>query len=308
MDFHVPVMVKQVVEGLATDPEGVYLDATAGGGGHSQALLEVLGEGGRLIALDRDPEAIQAVRERLGQDERVEVWQGCFAELETLLRQHGVEKLQGVLFDLGLSSHQIDEPGRGFSYRQDGPLDMRMDPTGGPTAEELIAQASEAELGRLIRECGEERQARQIARSICQWRRQQPLRRTADLRQAVLATRPQMPNKTLARVFQALRMAVNGELRQLEAGLDAACAALAPGGRLAVIAYHSLEDRLVKARLAPLMRGCRCPPRAPLCTCGGKPTFSKVLSRPRRPEAAEVQNNSRARSARLRLYERIEVN
>ncbi len=307
MTYHLPVMVQEVVEGLVADPNGTYMDATAGGGGHSLALLKQLGAKGRLIAVDRDGEAVEATRARLAADERAVVWQGNFAELGVVLAREEIGSLSGVLFDLGVSSHQIDEADRGFSYQEDGPLDMRMDPGAGQTAAELIATRSEAELAGLIVQYGEERQARRIARSIRRRLSLGPLETTRALRQAIAATGPQILNKTLARVFQALRIAVNDELGQLAMGLDVGEASLKPGGRLAVIAYHSLEDRLVKQRFAVLERGCICPPRVPVCICGRKPSFKKVGPKLRRASEEELRVNRRARSAILRIYEKIGV-
>ena len=307
MAYHIPVMVAEVVAGLVADPDGAYVDATAGGGGHSWALLQALGPKGRLLAVDRDREAVAAARARLAADTRVVVRQGRFAELSELLTQEGIGPLSGVLFDLGVSSHQIDAPARGFSYQADGPLDMRMDAEVGPTAAELIAACSEVELAELIARYGEERAARQIARAICRQQRLAPLVTTRALREAIATTRPRMLNKTLARVFQALRIAVNDELGQLQAGLVAVETELKPGGRLVVMAYHSLEDRLVKQHLAALMRGCICPPRVPICTCGRKPSFKRVGYKLQRASKAEVEQNSRARSAILRIYEKTEA-
>ena len=307
MDYHIPVMVEEVVAGLVADPDGSYMDATAGGGGHSWALLQALGPKGRLLAVDRDREAVAAARARLAADARAVVRRGRFAELSELLAQEGIGPLSGVLFDLGVSSHQIDAPARGFSYQADGPLDMRMDAAVGSTAAELIAACSERELAELIARYGEERAARRIARSIGRQQRLAPLTTTQALRQAVAATRPQMLNKTLARVFQALRIAVNDELEQLQAGLTAAEVGLKPGGRLAVLAYHSLEDRLVKQHFAALVRGCICPPRVPICTCGKEPSFKRVGHKLQRASEAEIKQNTRARSAILRIYEKIEA-
>ena len=307
MVYHVPVMVEEVVAGLVTDPDGAYVDATAGGGGHSWALLQALGPKGRLLAVDRDREAVVAARARLAADARVVVSQGPFAELSELLAQEGIGPLSGVLFDLGVSSHQIDASARGFSYQADGPLDMRMDAAVGPTAAELIAACSERELAELIVRYGEERAARRIAQSIYRQQRIAPLTTTQALRQAVAATRPQMLNKTLARVFQALRIAVNDELGQLQAGLAATEVGLKPGGRLAVLAYHSLEDRLVKQHFAALVRGCICPPRVPICTCGKEQSFKRVGRKLQRASEAEIKQNTRARSAILRIYEKIEA-
>ena len=306
MSFHVPIMVQEVLQGLVVDPGGIYLDATAGGGGHSRAILQALNPEGYLIAVDRDMEAVAAARQALADYAgRFEVVHGSFAELPQLLAAREVQGVQGVLFDLGVSSHQVDEASRGFSYQEDGPLDMRMDPGREISAAELVARATEGELAQLIKQYGEERRARQIARSICRVRQRQGLETTADLRKAVEATRPRHLPKTLARVFQAFRIAVNDELEQLEKGLEAVSEILVPGGRAAVIAYHSLEDRLVKTRFAELVRGCICPPDLPVCACGRKPRFRSVLRKAQRASPDEVRINRRARSAILRVCEKI---
>ncbi|MFH1568674.1 MAG: 16S rRNA (cytosine(1402)-N(4))-methyltransferase RsmH [Gemmatimonadota bacterium] len=309
MEYHVPAMADEVVEGLVRGDGGTYVDATAGGGGHSAALLAA-GSGARLVAVDRDPEAIAAASRRLASfGERVRLVQGEFAHLAELVRpvleEWGPGAVDGVLFDLGVSSHQLDEAGRGFSFRQEGQLDMRMDRGAGAPAADLLARVDEADLVQLIRELGEERGARRIARAICRARDRDGMATTAQLREAVEGTRPERPDKSLARVFQALRIRVNDELGQLEAGLEEAIELLGPGGRLAVISYHSLEDRRVKVRLGELVRGCVCPPRAPVCGCGRRPTFKAVWRKARRPDASEVESNPRARSARLRLYEKL---
>ena len=305
MHFHLPVMVEEVVTGLVADPRGAYLDATAGGGGHSRAILQTLEPEGRLVAVDRDREAVQETRQALAEfGDRAVVLQGSFGELRQVLEAAQVPHLHGALFDLGVSSHQIDEGGRGFSYQQEGPLDMRMDRQAGASAAAVIAGAAEEELARWIKEYGEERQARRIARSICQVR-ERGMQTTADLREAVERTRPSHLPKTLARVFQALRITVNDELGQLEQGLGAAEERLVRGGRMAVIAYHSLEDRLVKRRFAERLRGCSCPPAIPVCVCGRQPSFRAVYRKPRRASPDEVRANRRARSAVLRVYERL---
>jgi 16S rRNA (cytosine1402-N4)-methyltransferase len=304
--YHVPVLVEEVVDGLVIDPAGIYLDATAGGGGHSRAILAALGPEGRLIAVDRDPEAVaETGRALAGYGARVRVVQGEFAALRRTAEEAGVDAVHGILFDLGVSSHQLDTPVRGFGFREEGPLDMRMDPEVSEPAAALIARADESELTRLLYDYGEERQARRIARSICRLRLERPLETTADLRRAVERTHPERLTKTLARVFQALRIAVNDELTQLERGLQAATGLLLPGGRLAVIAYHSLEDRLVKRTLEPLVRGCVCPPGLPVCACGRAPSFRRVNRRALHSRTDEVEANRRSRSAALRLYERV---
>jgi 16S rRNA (cytosine1402-N4)-methyltransferase len=306
MVFHVPVMVKEVVANLVANPHGTYLDATLGGGGHSRAILGALSVDGALLGLDRDGEALtEAGRGLEGEAGRVTFLQGGFGDLQQLLAQKQIGGLAGVLFDLGVSSHQVDAADRGFSYRLDGPLDMRMDATQVMSAATLLEESSEAELVHIIKCYGEERRAKRVARSICHFRAERGMATTADLRAAVEATRPQHVPKTLARVFQALRIVVNDELGQLEAGLNAAVDCLMPGGRLVVIAYHSLEDRLVKTKFAGFSKGCICPPVVPICVCDHQPTFKKVGGKPRRATAAEVNENRRARSAILRVYEKL---
>jgi len=307
--YHIPVMVSEVLEGLLTPHCGVLVDATAGGGGHSAALLEAAPQA-RLVAVDRDEAAVAAAQDRLSRfGERVRVVQGAFSRLaeaaQPQLDRWGAEGADGVLFDLGVSSRQIDEGARGFSFRQDGLLDMRMDRSSGVPAGQLLERVEEADLAGIIREYGEERGHRRIARAICRARDEGNLVTTDQLRKAVVSTRPQRPEKTLARVFQALRIYVNGELDELRSGLDAAVDLLRPGGRLTVISYHSLEDRIVKTCLAELARGCICPPRAPICTCGHTPSFRLLGRKARRPTAVEVEGNPRARSARLRAAEKL---
>ena len=308
MAYHLPVMVSEVVAGLDR-ADGIYLDATLGGGGHSAALLKAV-DGARLIGVDRDASAISEASARLEEfGARAVVCHGTFAQLPALarpaLQEWGRAGIDGVLFDLGVSSHQIDAAARGFSFRQDGLLDMRMDRSAGVPAVDLLAHVEETDLARIIKQNSEERLARRIARAICRRRDEKGLRTTGELREAIAATRPQRLEKSLARVFQALRIEVNDELSQLAEGLEGAVELLSPGGRIAAISYHSLEDRQVKTRFAELMRRCICPPRVPVCTCGHHPLFKAILRKPARPDPAEVESNPRARSAKLRLYEKL---
>jgi 16S rRNA (cytosine1402-N4)-methyltransferase len=301
--YHVPVLADEVVNSLVTTRSGAYLDATSGGGGHCKAILGALAPEGWLYAVDRDNEAVSQTAAATADSDRISTFRGRFSDLAQLARENKWSQLDGIFFDLGMSSHQIDTARRGFSYRADGPLDMRMNGGSGRTAAELIESTSEAELATIIKEFGEERGARRIARSIGAQRREKPVMTTADLRQAVEATFPKMPTKSIARVFQAIRIWVNDELRELEFGLKASTQLLATRGRVAVIAYHSLEDRLVKSFFEPLVKGCVCPPRLPVCACGRNPEFSKILKC--RPEADEIQRNQRARSAIMRVFERL---
>jgi len=302
--YHVPVLYKAVVEGLVTNPAGCYVDATIGGGGHAAALLEALSPEGRLIGIDRDPEALEAAACRLAQalaEGRLRLVQGNFADLEALLDSLGVELIDGLLLDLGVSSHQLDKAARGFSFQAEGPLDMRMDPSKGPTAQQLLMRWSPQELAEVLRRYGEEPRAAKLARAICEAR---PVTTTAALAEIIRReVPPKEATKTLARVFQALRIAVNDELQALEQVLEAATRRVRPGGRLAVISYHSLEDRRVKRFLRyGNLEG------RPVRDVYGQlvAPWRPLTRRPIRPSNDEVAANPRARSARLRLAERMD--
>ena len=311
-DYHAPVLYNAVVEGLVTDREGVYVDATLGGGGHSAALLDALAEGGRVIGIDRDADALAAAEARLAADVergRFRALRGNFADLQALLADVGAGPVDGLLLDLGVSSHQLDVPRRGFAFSAEGALDMRMDQRGGLTAREVVNGWDEGELARLFFEYGEEPKARRIARAIAEAR---PLETTRELAEAVRGVVPsRQATKVLARVFQAIRIAVNGELDALETALAAALEVLKvgdreeggrPGGRMAVIAYHSLEDRRAKRffRYGNLEGE----PRRDLY---GRPLtpWRELTRKPAGPTSAEVEANPRARSARLRIAERV---
>ncbi|GAB4262040.1 MAG: 16S rRNA (cytosine(1402)-N(4))-methyltransferase RsmH [Deferrisomatales bacterium] len=305
--YHVPVLAEAAVHYLVTAPEGVYVDGTLGGGGHSYEIARRLGPQGRLIALDRDPEALAACRPLAeafpGQ---VTLLHGDFGRLPQILAREGIEAVQGVLLDLGVSSRQLDAATRGFSFLRDGPLDMRMDSTQGVPAERLVNEASEGELARLFREYGEEPRAARAARAIARARRRRPLRTTGELARVLEeALGRRGPKHPATRVFQALRIAVNRELDALDDALAAIPALLAPGGRVVVISYHSLEDRRVKRAFRQWEPRCRCPPLAPQCTCG-RPGQCRVLTRKAvKPTRDEVERNPRARSARLRAAEKL---
>lgn len=298
---HVPVMLQEAVHALQVQPAGLYVDGTFGRGGHARAILHQLGPQGRLLALDRDPQAIAAAAAIA--DARLIVRHASFADLAEVLGSLGLASVDGVLLDLGVSSPQLDEPARGFSFRHDAPLDMRMDTTRGPTAAEFLAQAEEQEIARVIRDCGEERFAHAIAKAVVARREAgRPLLRTRELAEVVArAVRTREAGQDPAtRTFQALRIHVNGELDALGRGLQAALGCLAPGGRLAVISFHSLEDRLVKQFIARESREVidRRAPFAP-------PPALRLRAIGRvRPSAEEVAANPRARSAILRVAER----
>ena len=306
MSEHLPVMAAEVVEFLVTRTNGGYVDCTVGAGGHARYILNNAPEG-TLLGLDLDAAAIEMTATELAVfGERVTLVRGNFSDLATIAHEHGLREVDGVLFDLGFSSVQLDDPSRGFSYRSEGPIDMRLDAAGAMSAGVLLSRVSERELARIIFEFGEERRAHPIARSIIAAREEGRLETTFDLAAAVLATKPARKNKTLSRVFQALRIAVNGELDNLSAGLAQAVDVLRPGGRVAVISYHSLEDRMVKRHFVRCERPCTCPRDLPECVCGKKPTLKIVTRRVVTPGDAEVAANPRARSAKLRVAEKLE--
>ena len=302
--YHIPVMVQEVVDGLITDENGVYIDATVGGGGHSSALLDILGPTAKVVGIDRDAESISQVSELLSSDSRFYICRGSFAELDRILTECCCGKIDGILYDLGVSSRQIDSPSRGFSYRLDGPLDMRMDNSLPMDAAKFVASSSRDEIANVLRDYGEERNAFPIARALVHRRLSCPIETTGHLRDVIETTRPKMLNKTLARVFQAIRIAINDELVQLSDSLNTALKRLDFGGRLVTIAYHSLEDRIVKKKMADLIRSCNCPPQLPMCICGGIAEFVKVGIGRFYPSKEEVARNNRARSATLRIYEK----
>lgn len=289
--------------------DGFYIDATFGRGGHAARILQALGPAGRLLAIDRDPQAVAYGRQRFAADPRIVVVHAAFGALESLVAAHGERRpVRGILFDLGVSSPQLDEAGRGFSFQSDGPLDMRMDPTRGESAAQWLAHASADGIRDVISRLGEERFAGRIARAIVETRGAEPLLRTSQLAQLVAgAVRTREPGKNPAtRSFQAIRMHVNDELGEIERGLAAAIAVLAPGGRLAVIAFHSLEDRLVKQTLRSESQPDPALAKLPMLPAGYAPRLA-LVGRKQKASAAEVAANPRARSAILRIAERLEA-
>lgn len=303
MDYiHTPVMAHECVNALSPRTGGVYVDGTAGLGGHSELLAE---SGGRVVCIDRDEAAVEACKARLSRfGESVRVIRGNFCEINRLLDAEGVGMADGILFDLGVSSMQLDAPERGFSYRFDAPLDMRMDSSQSLTAEKIVNEWEYRTLIRILYDYGEERYAPQIARGIVAAR---PLHSTAKLADAIMESMPPKGRREAQhparRTFQALRIAVNGELDALETGLTAALGRLNPGGRLAVIAFHSLEDRIVKRVFADAAKGCVCPPDFPACVCGHTPSI-KLLGRIK-PSQKETEDNPRSASAVLRIVEKL---
>ncbi len=306
---HKSVLLDECMDALDIKPDGIYVDGTLGRAGHSLAIVRRLTAGGRLIALDRDETALTAARERLADYmDRVTLVHSNFSRLGEVLDELGVEQVDGMLFDLGVSSPQLDEAQRGFSYQHDAPLDMRMDGSAALTARTLVNTASCEELRRILYEYGEERYAPQIAKAICDARTEKPIETTMELSELI---RSAMPAKALRekqhpakRSFQAIRIAVNDELGELTPMLDAAESHLKPGGRLAVITFHSLEDRIVKQKFKEFATGCICPPEFPVCVCGRTPRMTLVTRKPIVSSDEELTENPRARSAKLRVAEK----
>ena len=311
MEFtHKSVLLDECIEALNIRPDGVYVDGTLGRAGHSREIVKRLTTG-RLICIDRDMAAIDAAKERLAPwMERVTLIHSNFSELNDVLREAGADGVDGMLFDLGVSSPQLDDASRGFSYMQDAPLDMRMDLDAPLTAYEVVNSWSYEELRRILFEYGEERYAPAIAKAITRARETAPIETTLELVDLIKGAMPpaalrekQHPAK---RSFQAIRIAVNGELDALPPMLSAAVEALNPGGRLAVITFHSLEDRIVKRAMQNMARGCTCPPEFPVCVCGKKPKVKLLTRKPIVSGEAELAENPRARSAKLRVAEKCD--
>ena len=310
MDFHhVTVLLDETVNAVVTNPTGRYVDCTLGGAGHSKKVLTKLDATGKLIGFDQDALAIGHAKEIFGQDERVTLVNRNFESLEETLIELELLPVNGILFDLGVSSPQLDEAERGFSYMQDAPLDMRMDPSGALTAQEIVNTWSGENLAKLIWDYGEEKWSKRIAQFIVQKRNERPLETTGDLVQAIKAAVPAAVRRSgphpAKRTFQAIRIAVNDELGVLDRVLDQALRCLGTGGRIAVITFHSLEDRIVKNRMKSWLGRCTCPPELPICQCNAK-ALAKVLTRkPILPSEEEVEQNPRSRSAKLRVAEKL---
>jgi 16S rRNA (cytosine1402-N4)-methyltransferase len=302
--------VREVLEDLITDPDGTYIDGTVGSGGHSEAIGRRIGRRGQLLCLDRDSEAIRISKQRLSfLGERVRFIKGSYGSADQVLRDLGWGKAHGILLDLGMSGFQLEQSGRGFSFYRDEPLDMRMDPDAGVTAEHLIQHLSEKEFEEILRQYGEERRARAIARRIGQERKTKPILSSLHLAHLIESVVPR-PRRAGAkhpatRTFQALRIAVNKELEHLASFLDKSPALLAGSGRLVILSYHSLEDRMVKQAMMDWEKGCQCPPTLPQCGCGKEPLFRRLHKKGIRPDPKEIEENPRARSAVLRAAERI---
>ena len=313
-DFHhVSVLLEETIRGLVTDTNGIYVDCTLGGAGHAGRIASLLSEEGRLIGIDQDAQAIEAATERLsGAACRVDIVHDNFCHLEEILEKQDAPLVQGILFDLGVSSHQIDTAGRGFSYMQDAPLDMRMNPESSLSAYDVINSYEEGELARIFHAYGEERWSKRIAKFVVERRQEKPVETTGELVDIICMAIPKAVRQAAGghpakRVFQAVRIEVNNELGILEETFRSAVRHLAPGGRLAVITFHSLEDRIAKQVLKDMSRGCICPPQLPVCVCGHRPEI-RLLGKPMQAGREEQERNSRSKSAKLRIAEKLPIN
>ncbi len=305
--IHKSVLLKEAIQSLDINPNGIYIDGTAGGGGHSLAIVEKLSENGRLIAIDQDPDAIKTLKEKFTSNEKykkvVTVYRSNFAQMDKVAESLGINCVDGVLLDIGVSSHQLDTAERGFSFHNDAPLDMRMSQEG-ESAEDLVNNLSWQSLAEIISTYGEEKFAKNIAKAIVREREFQPIKTTLQLAEIIKSSVPASVRREghpARKTFQALRIAVNGELDRLKEGLSSAFSLLKPNGRLAVITFHSLEDRIVKRKMAELCKGCICPPDCPICVCGRTPEAKLLFKKPIEASEEELCDNPRSRSAKLRV-------
>ena len=305
---HKPVLLDECLCALSIKPGGIYIDGTFGRGGHSQAILNVLGEDGRLIAIDKDSDAVAFAKERFQEESRFSIYHGSFDEVADFAKDANIfGKVDGILLDLGVSSPQLDNPDRGFSFIKDGPLDMRMDTTQGQSASEWINQADEADISTVLKEYGEERFARRIAKAICEYRQKTPFKRTLELAEVVAKANPKWEKHKhpATRAFQAIRIFINRELDSLERFLNNALELLAPGGRLAIISFHSLEDRMVKLFMRKQAKCEVLPRKLPIRDLEMKNKMFKLIGKAIKPSDSEVSGNVRARSAVLRVGEKL---
>lgn len=308
---HESVLLNETVDNIFTIPDGTYVDCTLGGAGHSELLLKRLGANAQLIGFDQDENAVINAREKFAGESRVHIFNENFYKLEEVLAKNGFLPVNGIMFDLGVSSPQLDEAERGFSYMQDAPLDMRMDQRSYVTAQNIVNNWREEDLRAILLDYGEEKWASRIVKFIIDARNQEPIRTTGQLvdiiKRAIPAAARRDGPHPAKRTFQAIRIAVNRELEFLEGTLDQALACLAPGGRIAVITFHSLEDRIVKNKFQAWKGRCTCPPGLPVCGCGAKALIKLVNKKPLLPSVEEEENNPRARSAKLRVAEKLKV-
>ena len=306
-EYHIPVLYRECIDNLVLNKDGVYLDCTLGGGGHSEGILKELSEKGHLISIDQDQQAIDFAKKRLEKyGKKWEVFKNNFENLDMVLYMAGYDKIDGILMDIGVSSTQLDDPERGFSYRYDTKLDMRMNRSNPLSAYEVVNEYPEEKLSKIIFEYGEERNAKKIAKLICEERSKKKIETTGELVTLIKRAYPERAQKHPAKkTFQAIRIEVNRELEVLEKAIDKAVDSLKIGGRLGIITFHSLEDRLVKTKFKDLATACKCPPGLPICVCGGRAKVKLITKKPIVPEGEEIEFNNRAHSSKLRVVERI---
>lgn len=311
MEFsHVSVLLEETIDSLNIKPDGIYVDGTLGGGGHSLEICKRLGDGGRLIGIDQDMDAIRAATERLkNYSDKITIVHSNYQNIDSVLRDLSIGGVDGIVLDLGVSSYQLDNVDRGFTYREDTPLDMRMDQSQPMTAKDIVNEYSEQELFRVIRDYGEDSFAKNIAKHIVKARQDKPIETTGELNDIIRAAIParvrQGGGHPSKKTFQAIRIELNRELDVLEQSLDKMIGLLNPGGRLSIITFHSLEDRIVKNIFRKNMNPCICPPEFPVCTCGRVPTGKVITRKPIVPDVEEISNNKRAKSSKLRVFEKI---
>ena len=306
-DYHIPVLYYETLDNLVINPDGIYIDCTLGGGSHSEGILERLSNKGLLISIDQDANAIEYSKKRLEKfGSKWKVFKGNFENIDTIAYMAGVDKVDGILMDIGVSSKQLDDPERGFSYRYDVKLDMRMNTDQKISAYDVVNTYTEEQLSKIIFEYGEERHARKIAKLIVEGRKSSPIEKTSDLITLIKRAYPERASKHPAKkTFQAIRIEVNRELEVLENAISKAAELLKVGGRLAIITFHSLEDRIVKNKFKDLATACKCPKDIPICVCGGVKKFEIITKKPIIPIDDELKNNNRAHSSKLRILERI---
>ena len=306
-DYHIPVLYYETLDNLVKNPDGIYIDCTLGGGSHSEGILERLSDKGLLISIDQDTNAIEYSKKRLEKyGSKWKVFKGNFENIDTIAYMAGVDKVDGILMDIGVSSKQLNDPERGFSYRYDVKLDMRMNTEQNISAYDVVNTYSEEQLSKIIFEYGEERYARKIAKLIVEERKSFPIEKTSDLIALIKRAYPERSSKHPAKkTFQAIRIEVNRELEVLENAISKAVELLKIGGRLAIITFHSLEDRIVKNKFKDLATACKCPKDIPICVCGGVKKFEIITKKPIIPVDDELKNNNRAHSSKLRILERI---